>query len=395
MSPLLRQRIALSAIFFQTGIIFSTWASRIPDIKEKFDLDDNDLGALLLIKPIGSFIGLPLAGWAVDHYGSRPAVGIGIFLYSTCLTLIALAPSVLWLGVVLLFFGMSGNLLNVSLNTQGLTIQKGYGRVVMASFHGLWSLAGFCGAGMAMGAIALRFSLLLHFMLATGVVILMLVICYGYLNREHVRTGSGRFSFKKPDKSLLQLGAVAFCGLVAEGCMFDWSGVYFKDVIGVQGSMVPAGFIAFMSMMATGRFVSDAFTNRFGTHLILKVSGVLIGTGLLVAVAFPALPTGIAGFFLVGLGTSSVIPLTYSEVGKSLNLTPGKAIATVSTLGYFGFLLGPPMIGFVSEAFNLRVSFALVALAGLCISLIISYTQRKKPEEKILLEEQPPLSDLS
>jgi len=394
MKPILRQRIALSAIFFQTGIIFSTWASRIPDIKDKFQLDDSDLGALLLIKPIGSFIGLPLAGWIVDRYGSRPSVGIGLIMYAICLTLISLAPTPILLGVVLLFFGMSGNLLNVSLNTQGLTIQKNYGRVVMASFHGLWSLAGFCGAGLAMGAISLRLDIFSHFALATSFVLIMLIVFYGFLNKEHTKTGSGGLTFSKPDKAILQLGAVAFCGLVCEGCMFDWSGVYFKQVIAVEGSLVPAGFIAFMSMMAAGRFVSDYITNKVGTHLVLKASGILICAGLLLAVSVPSIYTGIVGFFLVGLGTSSVIPLTYSEVGKSTSLSPGKAIATVSTLGYFGFLLGPPMIGFVAEALNLRVSFALVAVAGLCISIIISYTQRKQSDKTLLIEGQPTLTDL-
>lgn len=388
-----RQRIALSALFFQTGLIFSTWASRIPDIKQSFNLDDSDLGALLLITPIGSLIGLPLAGWLVDKYGSRPSVGLGMLLYSMCLTLVSLAPTLYLLGIALFFFGMSGNLLNISMNAQGLAIQKSYGRVVMASFHGLWSVAGFCGAGMGMLAITFNLTIFTHFVSVTTIVIVLLTFFFPLLNREHTRAMSTSFSFALLDKQIIKLGSVAFCGLVCEGCMFDWSGVYFKQVVGAEGAMVTAGFIAFMAMMATGRFISDSLTNKFGTHVIMQASGVFIFSGLLTAVVFPYFYTSIIGFFLVGLGTSSVIPLTYSEVGKSSHISSGKAIALVSTIGYFGFLLGPPMIGFISEAFNMRVSFALVALVGLLITIIITFTKNRN-NTALQMDEVTPIETL-
>lgn len=371
-----KQRIALSAVFFQSGLCFSTWASRIPDIKQSFQLDDSALGALLLIKPIGSFVGLPLAGWFVDRYGSRLSVGIAITIYSISLSLIALSSTIPLLAASLLFFGVSGNLVNVSLNTQALTIQHNYGRVVMASFHGLWSLAGFCGALAGALAITLKADVLFHFTTVSVVIIVLLLVCYSSLNPISTATGAGRFVIKKPNRQLLHLGLIAFCGLMCEGCMFDWSGVYFKQVIQTEKGMVTAGFVAFMSTMTAGRFISDKFTNRFGTSVILQVSGVLIFVGLLVAVIFPYFITGLVGFLMVGAGTSSVIPLTYTEVGKTQKISHGMAIAMVATIGYFGFLLGPPLIGFIGETFNLRISFALVALAGITISILVASRSR-------------------
>lgn len=371
-----KQRIALSAVFFQSGLCFSSWASRIPDVKQAFDLDESGLGLLLLIKPFGAFLGLPLAGWFVDRYGSRFSVGISIICYSLCLILISVSPSVYLLVISLFAFGLSANLVNVSVNTQALAIQHQYGRVVMASFHGLWSLAGFSGAAIGALAISLNMEIPAHFTVVAIVILLLLSFCYPFLNKEKSNNSIGGFTLRMPDKPIAKLGVIAFCGMLCEGCMFDWSGVYFKEVLGAEEGMITAGFIAFMSMMGMGRLISDAFTNRWGTHTVLQVSGGLIFSGLLLAVLLPDFITGIAGFFLVGLGTSSVIPLTYSEVGRTGIAAPGTSIAMVSTIGYFGFLLGPPIIGFIADALSLRVSFGFVAIVGLGISVLTTYNKR-------------------
>ena len=160
--------------------------------------------------------------------------------------------------------------------------------------------------------------------------------------------------------------------------MFDWSGVYFKQVIEAEEGLVAAGYMAFMGTMAFGRLISDRFTNHFGGSTIIQLSGCLIFLGLLIAVIFPYLITGILGFLLVGAGTSSVIPLTYSAVGTTKKFSPGIALAIVSTIGYFGFLAGPPLIGFIADLLSLRASFTLVAIVGLAISVISWLDKRRK-----------------
>ena len=366
-----KQRIALSALFFQSGLCFATWASRIPDIKEMFMLSDGQLGSLLLVRPIGSLFAMPLSGYFVDKHGSKIALAIGMIVFSGSLMVLGIAPSVLWLVVGLLTFGMASNLLNISANAQALVLQKNYGRVIMASFHGLWSLAGFCGAAIGALALSLNLKISTHFLIITGTVLLLLALSFNHLSQEKDERSGKKFVLKKPDRHLMILASIAFFGLICEGCMFDWSGVYFKQVIEAEEGLVAAGYMAFLGTMALGRFVSDYFTNRFGTSSIIQVSGILIFLGLMIAVAFPSLTTGILGFFLVGAGTSSVIPLTYTEVGKNKTFSPGIALAMVGTVGYFGFLLGPPLIGFIAELLSLRASFALVALVGLSISIIV------------------------
>lgn len=152
--------------------------------------------------------------------------------------------------------------------------------------------------------------------------------------------------------------------------MFDWSGVYFKKVIGAEGAWIGAGYTAFMCTMAGTRFVADWLTRRFGMQRILQASGLLTASGLLVAVLLPHLYTAIVGFLFVGAGVSAVVPLVYSAAGKSKVMSPGVALAAVSTIGFFGFLLGPPLIGFIAGATSLRISFTVIAAMGLGIALV-------------------------
>ncbi|MDE3253755.1 MAG: MFS transporter, partial [Bacteroidota bacterium] len=178
--------------------------------------------------------------------------------------------------------------------------------------------------------------------------------------------------FAKPDAMLLKLGLIAFSCMVCEGTMFDWSGVYFQKVVVAPKALIILGYAAFMSTMAGGRFIGDKLANHFGKQKILQASGLVIATGLLLAVVFPYLVTATAGFLLVGLGVSSVVPLVYSAAGKSKTLSPGVALTAVSTIGFLGFLLGPPLIGFIAQAFSLRWSFTVIAILGLGTTVLSS-----------------------
>jgi MFS family permease len=176
--------------------------------------------------------------------------------------------------------------------------------------------------------------------------------------------------FVLPDKGLMLLGVLAFCSLLSEGTMFDWSGVYFKKIVLAEKAQVGLGFSAFMAMMATGRFFADWFTDKFGRSRTLQLSGLLTTVGLSIAVAFPTLLLASLGFMLVGLGVSSVVPLVYSAAGRSRTMPAGVALAAVSTVGFAGFLLGPPLIGLVAGATSLRVSLAIIACMGLAVAAL-------------------------
>lgn len=371
-----RERLALSLLFCQSGLCFSTLASRIADIKGSFHLADSELGALLLIRPLGSLLGLPLAGWIVDRYGSRSSSALGVLGFGGSLVLLGLAPSVRLLALGFLCYGLSSNLTSISINAQALAVQKSYGRTIMSSFHGSWSLAGFVGASLGGLALAVGLPMSAHFLLIAALGVAVVILTFPRLARDP-GTPSRRMVLARPDRHLVWLGAIAFCGMLCEGSVYDWGSVYFAQVVRVREGLVTAGIVAYMAAMATGRFLSDRLANRFGSFPVIRACGVLICAGMAVSVAFPSPAAAVAGFALIGAGTSSVIPLTLSQVGSSERLSPGIALAVVSTIGYFGFLLGPPVIGFVAEALSLRASFALVALVGLGITLAVPLGERR------------------
>lgn len=374
MTILQKRRIALGSLFFLAGLCFASWASRIPDIQIKFSLSEAALGSLLLGLPVGSLAALPLAGWAVHKYGSRNVIMLAGMGYLLFLPLIGFSHSLWMLVPVVVVYGMIGNLMNISLNTQALALEDMYGRSILASLHGLWSLAGFTGAGI--GALMIYFEVApaYHFLLIALMVLLTLLIVKKFIVKEKpADSGGGVLVFRKPDDLLLRIGGIAFLGMLAEGCMFDWSGVYFKKVVEIGPGLVALGYVSFMGAMASGRFVSDRLTNRYGRILVLRASGLLIFSGLLLSVLFPVPITAIIGFLLVGFGVASVVPISYSVAGRSKLYAPSVSLALVSTISFFGFLIGPPLIGFIAEWLNLKVSFALVSLTGLGIALLSTF----------------------
>ncbi|UPL47721.1 MFS transporter [Hymenobacter sublimis] len=365
-----QHRVAVSALFFVAGLCFASWASRIPDIGLRLKLSEGELGQLLLALPVGSMLALPVAGWLVHTYGSRLVVLAATCLYAGFLPLLGWAGSFWSLASSLVLFGFAGNLLNISVNTQAIGVQAAYGKPIMASFHGLWSLAGFLGGAVGTLLLQWRYTPLEHFLLITGSGLLLTLLAHQRTLSLDTGPDAGGSSLRRPEPYLLRIGLIAFCGMLCEGCMFDWSGVYFQKVVQPDASLVTAGYVACMSTMALGRFISDYFTHRFGTQRMLQLSSALITLGLLLAVAWPAVVPAGVGFLLVGFGIASVTPLAYSAAGQSTTVSPGVALATVSSIGYLGFLLGPPLIGLVAEVLSLRVSFALVAGLGAAIGLL-------------------------
>ncbi|WP_040400040.1 MFS transporter [Cecembia lonarensis] len=372
MTLLQKRRLALGSIFFIAGLCFASWASRIPDIQMKFNLSEAQLGTLLLGLPIGSLVALPLAGWAVYKFGSKKVILASGLGYLVFLPLIGFSPSIFLLVPIVVVFGMIGNMMNISLNTQALALEDSYGRSILASFHGLWSLAGFTGAGI--GAAMIYFDVVpkFHYLFISTIVCLTLLLARTYLISEQRAGGGGGLVLRKPDPLLLRIGVIAFLGMLSEGCMFDWSGVYFKKVVEIEPGLVALGYVSFMGAMAGGRFVTDRIINKIGRLNLLRISGILIFFGLLLAVLIPVPLTATLGFLLVGFGVAAIIPIAYSTAGRSKLYSPGVALAMVSTISFFGFLLGPPLIGYIAEIFNLKVSFTLIALAGLGIAILSS-----------------------
>ena len=368
-------RVAVSAFFFLFGFLFASWASRIPAIQQKLGLSETELGLVLFSLPVGLLVSLPISGWLVAKNGSKMVAGFAAISYACVLVTLGLAATKIQLMIALFAFGLAGNMGNIAFNTQAVNVEALYQRTIMASFHGVWSLAGFTGA--ALGTLLTGIGLIptYHFVIALAVAILILISASRHLVKDDLKSNENAPIFALPGRSLLTLGLIAFCSMLCEGAMFDWSGVYFKKVVMAKPSLVGAGYTAFMSTMALSRFVADYFTFRYGFKKIIQVSGLIIMTGLLLAVLLPGFYTAIAGFLLVGVGVSSIVPLVYSAAGKSKLLSPGIALASVSTISFFGFLIGPPLIGVLAGVSSLRLSFAVIASMGLAVSILASLTK--------------------
>lgn len=361
-------RLIVGLMFFLAGLCFASWASRIATIQQTLGLTDAALGAVLFSLPVGLMCSLPFSGWIITVIGSRRLLIIALIFYGLALVSLSLAQNVVQLIACLICFGFSSNAVNISVNTQAVAAEAMYDKPIMASFHGLWSLAGFTGAGVGTFMIAHSVTPFHHFLFITSFIVLMIIIAARYLKDDKV-TDSGPV-FVMPDSSLIKLGIIAMCSMICEGAMFDWSVIYFKKVILAPIALMGIGYTAFMLTMAGGRFIADWFAKRYGLKRILQVSGSLTVTGLLIAVVFPYFYTAIAGFLLVGAGVSSVVPMVYSAAGRSKTMQPGVALAAVSTIGFIGFLFGPPIIGFIAGLATLRASFVFIALMGACVVIL-------------------------
>ncbi|HZY35320.1 MAG TPA: MFS transporter [Mucilaginibacter sp.] len=374
-------RIAVGAMFFMAGLCFAGWASRIPDIQQKLGLNKAELGAVLFSLPVGLMISLPFAGWIITKIGSKRVVIGAMIADGIFLTCLALAQSTVELVIALICFGFAGNTMNISVNTQAVTAEGMHDKPIMASFHGLWSLAGFVGGAIGLVMTAFHVQPFYHFLLMLILLIPIVAIVSKYLNDD-----SGAPKMAETDKlplrellklilPLLTLGGIAFCSMICEGSMFDWSVMYFKEVVKTAEKLQVMGFTAFMLTMALGRFFADSFSHRFGLKRTLQVSGAITVTGLTIAVLFPYLLTATLGFMLVGVGVSSVVPMVYSAAGKSKIMSAGLALTAVSTVGFAGFFVGPPVIGFIAKLVSLRASFIFVAFMG---TLVVLFSSRAK-----------------
>jgi len=366
-----RIRFAIFCLYFCTGICFSSWASRIPDIKNTLGLNDAAWGTILLMIPVGQVCGMTISGLIISKVGSKKILPMALAGYTVALLLIGLSSTGYALIMSLIVFGFTGNFCNISVNTQAISLEAVYDKPIMASFHGGWSLAGLTGAsiGLLMASVHLR--PLYHFSIVGAIVIVTILLNRQYLQpdikKEKDPADIAARKHRKPETFLFLLGTVAFCGMAAEGAMSDWSGLYLIDVVGKPKHLAPIGLAAYMITMASGRFMIDKATQKWGRQRIVQAGGTLIATGLFTAVAFPHFITVLIAFMITGFGTAGIVPTLYSTAGQKTRIPASLALTIVSSVSFLGFLMGPPLIGYIASVTNLRYSYSLIGLLGICI----------------------------
>jgi MFS family permease len=364
-SFLKRIRRANAVYFFISGFGYSSWTSRIPGIKESLKLNDAHFGTLLFMMPVGLILTMPLTGKLLDHYQSRIIMLIGTLSYNLVLACMGFSEYTWMLGIALFFFGSSRNLMNISTNAQAISVQALYKRSIMSSFHAVWSMAGFAGAALGYLMVTMNILPAWHLLGVSLVLTTLSLFFYKYTLDQKPDHTVKRSIFKMPEKGMLIFSMICFISMACENTMYDWSGIYIRQVLHGSKAVATIAFVVYMVAMTSGRLIGDRMADRFGIQRVLAASGLLISTGFLITVLSPLISVTLVGYLLTGFGVSCVVPFVFSLAGKIPMSNPGAALASISSLGYLGFLLVPPMIGYVAQASSLRVSFAIIAVTGL------------------------------
>ncbi|GAA3112488.1 MFS transporter [Streptosporangium carneum] len=368
-------RAAISTFFLILGLGFGSWVVRIPDVQNQLHLSKGALGGALLAVTVGSLIGMPLAGWLTGRIGSARVLRASAVVLAVGVALPAYAGSWWGLCAVLVVLGLGNGAEGVAMNVQGALLERNRQQAIMSSFHGVFSIGGLIGS-LAGGALAdAGVSPRAHL---TGVAVLLLLLtAVAGLRLLPTPPDPGRqgHSFALPGKPVVAAGLVAFCVLFGEGAVSDWSAVYLKNDLDAA-ALAGIGYAAFAGAMAVGRMAGDRLASALGAHRLVTVGGLLGAAGITVAVLVPVPYTVVLGFGLMGAGLSVVYPQMVSAAGRTPGMVPDVAIAAVSTVGYFGFLVGPPAIGGLAEVMSLRWALLLVAVCAAVIVVLSGHALR-------------------
>jgi MFS family permease len=355
-------RLAVLAAFFVNGAMLGTWVSRIPAVQVRLALSEGELGLVLLGLAAGVLVALSLAGGLVGRFGSRAVTVAGAVALCAILPFLSLMSHPLTLWIALFAFGAAMSSMDVAMNAQAVAIERQANAPLMSSFHASFSIGGLFGALLGAGFIAISAEPPVHFAFAAALFLAVILLAARHFLTVSGERSDGGALFRLPPRALWALGAIAFCTAIGEGAMADWSGVYLAREIGTTTAFAALGFAAFSLTMTAGRLLGDRLATRFDAVRIVRFGGLITTIGLLAAIFTGQPIVVLIGFAAVGAGLANIIPLAFSAAGNFPNIPSSAGIAGVATIGYAGFLAGPPAIGLVAEATSLGVSLLMVAI---------------------------------
>jgi MFS family permease len=382
-------RGAVTAIFFLNGLIFGEWAARIPAVRDRVGLSDGELGIVLACAAIGSIVAMPIAGGRAARIGSRRATRVAFALMCLASGIIALAPTLVVLCALALFYGASMGSLDVTMNAHGVAVEKRYDRAILASFHAAFSIGGL--AGGVIGALAAAADVDVRVQLAVVAAIaaaIGLTWSRRFLGADEDAVGRVEPVFVRPPRRLLALGALAFACLLIEGAAADWSAVYLRDDLGTTAAVAAIGFTAFSVTMTLGRVFGDRLVDRFGPEAVVRLGGTVAAVGFGLALVASAPVPAIIGFACLGAGMSGVVPIVFRASGHVPGMTAGVGLAAVSSTGYLGFLIGPPTIGGLAELLGLPAALGVLVLLAAAVALLARTTRYARAGTGVVREPQ-------
>lgn len=367
------QRLTM-LIFFLQPIAFGSWLPRIPEVQLALGLGPGGLALALLGLPCGTLLTLPFAGPLVGRIGPRRAIIVGFVLYSIAVALPGFATDATLLFGALMLIGSSMSFVELGLNVQADAVEKATGSVIMTTAHGFWSVGIMAGSliGAALAALGLepRWAILLVSGAVLPLAIAAALALPAYAETSQSHEGS-RSAWALPSWALLGICFFVFGITMTEGAMADWSAIFLRDALGAEAGTVGLGYSVFALMVAAGRFGGDSLKRRFGAVTTARICGVLALAGATMLVFTPNTMLALLGFGIIGLGVSVGFPLAVTAAAALTDRAASANVAILSFVALLGFLVGPPVIGFVAEHADMRLGLACV-IPGLLLSLVLT-----------------------
>ncbi len=356
-------RLAVSIFFFINGFQYANWVARLPEVQTLYGVSNTTLGTILLCSAAGAMTAMPFAGLLTVRVGSRLVTIATAIVFVLTIPFIPLLSNLWAIGGLFFLFGVMGGSEDVAMNGQAVYVERLYQRPILASFHGVWSIGTASGAGL--GALFAKYEIGLFSHMLTVSILSLVAILWASLHlikddildneTDTAQNESANSTFRLPTKAILPLGIIAFCAMTGEGSIGDWSAIYMHKIIGQSEAFSALAFGAFTLAMTIGRLIGDSFTEKYGKRKQLIISSLLAISGMSLTLGFINPWTVLIGFFIVGLGISTIVPIVYSTAGNTEGVTPSVGIAMATTIGYSGFFVGPPVIGYLADAYSLRI----------------------------------------
>jgi hypothetical protein len=360
-------RLATFSIFAINGAMIGTWVAHLPWLQDHLGVSRATLGVCLLFMAAGAFVAMPLTGLVLDRRSSASVARVATLVFCLMLPLPLLATGPYMLAAILFVFGASNGAMDVSMNAHGVAIQKTLGKPIMSSLHGGWSVGGFVAAGLVALATAVGIDPRVESLLVGIALWLAGFVLTGRLGSATAESET-RSGFALPSRPVLLIGGLCFLVMSAEGGIGDWSGIYLRHAAGASPAAASTAFAGFSFGMAAARLGGDFLNQWLGAGKLLRSGTALValalGSLLLIGQTVPA----VIGFTLCGLGVANAVPLLFSAAGRID--PPGPSLAAVFTLGYTGFIVGPPVIGVLSDAIGLPRTLGLLVLAALSVTVL-------------------------
>ncbi|WP_440135390.1 MFS transporter [Chitinophaga sancti] len=368
-----RARHATQLIFLVCGLGIASWAPMVPYAKDRLGLHEGHLGLLLLFLGFGALLIMPLTGIFINKYGSRIVITASALLMAFFLPLLVVVSSVYLMTVLLFLFGASVGFIDVAMNAQGVQVQKLYGRKIMSSLHGLFSVGGLAGS-LGLGFLVKGGLSPLYAAISISILLIIIALFQHkhLLEKETEQTTESKVQARRYAwlrGSVIFLGIMCFSSFLSEGAMLDWSAVYLRDYKGMSAAFSGAGYAAFSVAMAVMRLLGDGLVEKFSSRVIVIGGSLIAAGGLLLAIFSPTVYLVLVGFILLGIGAANIVPVFFSDGGHLQTVPAAVAIPAISTMGYAGQLAGPALLGFIAHHVSLSAAFGCCAFLFLFIAI--------------------------